>query len=134
MKKISTNILAVLALLFILTACSKDYTPPVTPYTTLPGKWTYIGSKASSGGPQYFVPAKNSNDYIQLNTDGTMTWTPGNVYKKYTLKDSITLTMTYADGSNYEDYYYRIRRDSLFLSPRGPVVCIEGCSDYFVKK
>lgn len=119
----------VLLAVFVL-SCSKDQlTGPVT----LTGKWIYIGSKQSSGGPQYFTPAKNNKNYLQLNADGTMVWTQADFYKKYSLKDSVTITMTYADGSNYEDYYYRIKGDSLSLGPKGPIVCIEGCSDYFVK-
>ncbi|AMR34288.1 hypothetical protein A0256_23960 [Mucilaginibacter sp. PAMC 26640] len=135
MKYLLKSSLVITVLLVLLAACSKDYSPKnKKPNASLTGKWTYIGSKQSNGGPQYFVPAKNSNDYLQLNADGSMTWTPANVYKKYTIKDSVTITMTYADGSNYEDYFFRIEGNSLSLGPKGPVICIEGCSDLFVKK
>jgi hypothetical protein len=48
-----------------------------------------------------------------------MEWTTGNEYKKYTLTDSVTITMTHADGSNYQSYYYKIKGDSLGISPIG---------------
>lgn len=114
----------------IALACTKQ---GAAPNASLTGKWKYTGGMMSSGGPQYFVPATKSTDYLQLNTDGTMDWTTSTEYKKYTLKDSVTLVMTHADGSNYQNYYYHIKGDSLSIGPNGPVYCFEGCSFKFVK-
>ncbi|MDB5135729.1 MAG: hypothetical protein JWP37_2332 [Mucilaginibacter sp.] len=111
-------------------ACKKD--SGAKGNTTLQGKWKVIGSMISSGGPMYFVP-DNGNHYAQFNTDGTITGSafPDEVY--YKIKDSITITMTKADKITYEDYYYKIKQDSLTLGPAGPIVCIEGCSIKLIK-
>jgi hypothetical protein len=133
MKIIVKTLSLVLIMLFCVGACKKDNT--IKGNTALAGKWLYAGSMISSGGPQYWVKptASNSKDYLELKSDGTMSWTGNNDFKKYTLIDSVTINMHNSDSSKYENFYYRIKGDSLALSPRGPIVCIEGCSEHFVK-
>jgi hypothetical protein len=133
MKTIIKTLSMVLIGVFFVSACKKDNT--IKGNATLTGKWLYAGSMMSSGGPQYWVKptASNSKDYMELKSDGTMSWTGNNDFKKYTLIDSVTINMHNPDSSKYENFNYRIKGDSLALSPRGPVLCIEGCSTHFVK-
>lgn len=100
---------------------------------TLTGKWKLAGSMVSAGGPMYYVPAANKNSYIQFNADYTLV---GNVFADYNyfkIKDSVTVTLTKADKTSFENYRYSFRNDTLVMSPSGPLFCIEGCSDLFVR-
>jgi hypothetical protein len=129
--KTTAKILSALFIIGIIVAgCTKQ---GATPNASLTGKWRFVGSRQSSGGPTYWVPATSSNNYLELRANGTMEWTVGDEYKKYVLTDSVTLTMTHADGSNYQNYYYKIKGDSLGISPIEPIRCYEGCSEHFVK-
>jgi hypothetical protein len=116
-----TKVLLGLLIMGLIAACTNKQ--GAVPNASLTGKWKYTGSRQSNAGPQYWVPATNSSDYLQLNANGTMQWTPGNEYKKYTLTDSVTVTMMHADGSNYQNYYYKIKGDLLSISPSGPIMC-----------
>lgn len=100
--------------------------------TTLAGRWLEIGGYISSGGPQYWVKATGKN-YLQFNASGTMQWDENKDFVTYSVKDSITLKMNNADDTTYEDFFYRIRHDTLMISPRAPYECIEGCSTVFIK-
>ncbi|RWY47965.1 hypothetical protein [Mucilaginibacter gilvus] len=135
MKTIIKISFALFAIAVIAVACTNKQ--GAVPNASLTGKWRYIGSRMSSGGPQYFVPATNSNGYLQLNADASMYWKlPDNStgsYVKYTVLDSVKLKLSSADGKEYEDYYYKIKGDSLSLGMAGPIVCYEGCSEHFVK-
>ncbi|MEO7214877.1 hypothetical protein [Mucilaginibacter sp.] len=131
MRTVAKISFVIFAIAIIAVGCTNKQ--GATPNASLVGKWRYVGSRMSNGGPQYWAPATNNNNYLQLSVNGTMEWTPGNEYKKYSLKDSVTLTMTHADGSNYQNYYYRIKGDSLGISPIEPIRCYEGCSEHFVK-
>lgn len=99
----------------------------------LQGKWKVIGNMISAGGPMYFVP-DNGNDYIEFNTNGVMDGPafPGFTY--FAVKDSVTLYMTKTDKTTYENYYFTIKTDTLTLSPKGPLVCVEGCAVKLVKE
>ncbi|WPU93264.1 hypothetical protein SNE25_28490 [Mucilaginibacter sabulilitoris] len=114
-----------------ISACKKDNKTKAD--TTLTGKWKLVRNKISSGGPMYWVKATNVS-YALFNTDGTLDGTAFNDFKFYTLKDSVTLTLNKADKTEYEDYRYNIKGDSLTMSPLGPVICIEGCAMQFIKE
>lgn len=130
MKTIVKTLSLVLITLFCISACKKDNT--IKGNTTLTGKWLYAGGTLSDGWKTYFVKA-TTYSFVEFKNDGTLGGTAFNDYKNYTIKDSTIIKMTKADTTQYENYYYRIKGDSLFLSPRGPIICIEGCSDHFVK-
>jgi hypothetical protein len=131
-----TFLLLVTCILFA-SACNKMGIPPKTTSfktaATLPGKWKLIGTMLSAGGPEYFVP-DNNKDYVTFNTDGTLGGTAFSGFKFYTVKDTVTINMTQADMITYENYYYKIKGDSLSLSPAGPSICIEGCEVKLVKE
>lgn len=114
-----------------ISACKKNNLTPGN--TTLPGNWKVIGNWISSGGPMYFVPS-TKNDHVQFNTDGSMSGTAFPDFKLYAIKDSITVKMTSADRTKYEDYYYKIKGDTLTLGMAGPMICIEGCAVELVKE
>jgi len=105
----------------------------VTATATLPGKWKVVGNMISSGGPMYFVAASGT-DYVSFNTDGTLVGSAFPDYKLYTIKDTVTLKMTSADETTYENYFYKIKHDTLTLGLAGPNICIEGCAVVLVKQ
>jgi hypothetical protein len=86
----------------------------------------------SSGGPMYWVKATNTT-YAQFNTNGTLSGTAFADFNQYVIKDSVTIMLTKADKTQYENYRYKIKGDSLTMSPNGPVYCIEGCAMQFIK-
>jgi hypothetical protein len=130
-----------LSIFTILTiaACKKADLIAITKKTsivsnaTLPGKWKVAGNWMSSGGPMYFVPA-TGDDHVQFNSDGTMTGSAFSDFKLYTVKDSVTIKMTSADQAKYENYFYKIKGDTLTLGMAGPIICIEGCAVTLVKE
>ena len=120
-----------LAIIIHLTACKKDNSETIT---SLTGKWIMIGNYISAGGPQYYVPVNDYSSYVIFNTDGSVGGTAFGTFTQYSLKDSVTIYMVTADKSKYENYRYRIRHDTLTMSPAGPTFCIEGCSTLFIKQ
>lgn len=80
----------------------------------------------------YFVPS-TKNDHVQFNANGTMSGSAFPDFKLYTFKDSVTIKMTSADRTRYEDYIYKIKDDTLTLGLAGPTICIEGCAVELVK-
>ncbi|MDB5288089.1 MAG: hypothetical protein JWR05_3038 [Mucilaginibacter sp.] len=130
MKTIVKTLSLVLITLFCVGACKKDNT--IKGNTTLTGKWLCTGGTVSDGWKSYFVKA-TTYYFVEFKNDGTLGGTAFNDYKNYTIKDSTTIKMTKADTTQYEDYYYSIKGDSLVVSPRGPIICFEGCSEHFVK-
>jgi hypothetical protein len=129
MKYLITTLLV--AIIIQISACKKNNDVKVADQN-LTGKWQLSRNLLSSGGPTYWVKATNV-DYALFNTNGTLGGTAFGDFKRYTVKDSVTLTLTNADKTQYENYRYRIKGDSLTMAPAGPVVCIEGCAVQFVK-
>jgi hypothetical protein len=82
MKTTIKTLSIILIAVFGVSACKKDST--IKGNATLTGKWLYVGSMISSGGPQYWVKptASNSKDYLEFKSDGTMNWTSNNDFKK----------------------------------------------------
>lgn len=123
-----------IALVFLLmfAACKKDGENVVN--TSLIGKWKVIGNYVSSAGPMYYVPAtKPDYDYATFTISGAVGGTVFTGLKNYTLKDSTTITMTKDDRVTYQNYHYKINKDTLKMSPNGPMYCVEGCVIVFVK-
>ncbi|MBK0380578.1 hypothetical protein [Mucilaginibacter segetis] len=136
MKPLTRIFTAMLITIAVMTSCQKDKlktTGVSVNNTSLTGRWRVTGQMISSGGPMYWVPATNNNEFLQLMENGAMTWTSTPDYTMYMLKDSTTLTMTNAANTKYENYIYKIKGDTLSLGAAGPVICIEGCSIQFVK-
>ena len=131
MKNTSKILTLVSILVLCVFACTKDNS--FKGDTSLTGKWKVVGNVVSNGGPTYFVKATNYT-FVEFKTDKTLGGTSFGDFKNYRLKDSITLHLTKTDTTVYQNYYYKIKGDSLFVSPRDPARCIEGCSTYFVKE
>ena len=81
----------------------------------------------------YFVPA-DGKDYVVFGADGNLSGPAFPDFKFYTVTDKATINMTKADKSVYQNYYYRIKNDTLSMSPSGPSICIEGCAIELVKE
>jgi hypothetical protein len=127
MKNLIKYCLAAFAIFFI-SSCKKDSSD-----NSLTGKWKQTEYYISIGGPgSWKAVDKKSNNYIQINIDGTLAGNSYLDYKTYIIKNSTIITFYKADGT-YEDFYYTITNKGLTLSPAGPVVCIEGCSDRYIK-
>lgn len=110
--------------------CKKENTSAAS--ESLNGKWKIARRFISTGGPGQWVEA-NSNDYIIFNSNGKVSGTVYPQFTRYVLKDSVTMTLKNADNSQYENYKYKIKDSLLNMSPAGPIMCTEGCTDQFVK-
>jgi hypothetical protein len=119
------------AMIIEVSACKKN-NHEVIANTTLTGKWKLARNKISSGGPMYWVKAANTTNVL-FNNDSTLGGTTFPDFKQYTIKDSVTLTLTDDDKTQYQNYRYEIKGDSLNMSPSGPIICIEGCIMQFIK-
>jgi hypothetical protein len=129
MMKIFTKILAI-AMVVLIFACNKDNVTSLA----LVGKWKATESLVSAGGPAYWVaaPAKTNYDYIQFDQDGKLEGSAIGDYVKYAVKDSVTVVFSKRDNT-IENYRYTIINGVLTMTPIGPVYCIEGCGDRYVK-
>lgn len=121
--------IAATCMLLLLNACKKDKSDR---NTLVNGKWMQIGNYISNGGPLDYVAAKGTPKYAEFNA-GVVSGTAFPDYKQYTVKDNATITLTSADKTKYENYQYKLREDTLTMSPIGPEVCMEGCAVVFVK-
>lgn len=117
-----------LPVIIFISSCKKDSTD-----NSLIGLWRQTEYYISIGGPgSWKAVDKNSYNYLQIKKDGTLAGNNYSDYKTYLIKSSTIITFYKADGT-YEDYYYTITDKGLTLSPAGPIVCIEGCSDRYAK-
>lgn len=128
MKNTSFALLLILCLPFV--SCTKSLIDPLK----LQGKWKITASYISIGPPGKWTPTptKKNYDYVQFNENGSLEGTLFTDYKTYLVKDSTTLTFFKIDKT-IENYSYILKDGTLTLSPAGPVYCIEGCADRFVK-
>lgn len=118
--------------LLFAAACKKGDGEVVN--TLLIGKWKVIGNYLSAGGPMYYVPYIQPDPaYATFAISGAVGGTVFTDMKTYTLKDSTTITMTKDDKVTYQNFYYKINKDTLRMSPNGPKYCFEGCAIILVK-
>jgi len=117
----------IIALVAVIAACKKEGKGP----TTLAGKWKLDANLISIGGPPYWVK-ENSQPalYVQFNNNGSVNSNIFQEYPSYQIKDSVTVTLL--SPSNSIHFRYRLRKDSLYLSP-ADVLCIEGCAMRFLR-
>ena len=114
--------------LFILSSCKKDEN--VLRDANLIGKWKIVANKVGIAGPGEWINVpKDSNQQIEFKANGGLA---GNTrfsddYATYTIKDSITFTLTKKNSNIIQNYRYRIKRDTLTMEPAGPIFCFEGC-------
>lgn len=119
-----------LALCFLSFSCTKSSVNPLK----LQGKWRITASFVSTGAPGQWisVPQKKNYDYVQFDENSTLEGTIFTDYKTYSVKDSTTLTFIKTDQT-IENYSYLLKDGTLILSPVGPIHCIEGCAQRFIK-
>src|SRR4051812_33152701 len=104
MKNLSKLLALAIITTMVISACTKDGIKQVGD-TTLTGKWLFTGSMQSSGGPQYWVKANNNTTFLELKSNGTLTWTGVNDYNRYVVNDSLKLTMSNsADTTKHETF------------------------------
>src|SRR6478609_2736723 len=105
MKHLTASFIVLFAL--HLCSCQKESLTArkKIPDASLFGDWKLAGNYISSGGPQYFVPAKVSSK-ATFNTDGRLTGTSFPTYNRYTFVDSATIKLTGA-GTDYTTYLYK---------------------------
>lgn len=128
--------LFVITIMVLASACYKagsGYGPNNGKHALI-GKWRVTANLIGIGGPGTWtnVPFKADYDYAQFKDNLTIGGTAFPDYLTYVFKDSVTVTMTKADRSSYENYRYTIKGDTLVMSPAGPLYCIEGCAVKFV--
>lgn len=136
MKKL-TLFLAV-AICAFFAACKKNDTVKLN--TPLTGTWKLASRFISPGslGSWNDVPQGEVPTYITFSGNGTLTSTLSTStlfgeYANYAIKDSVTLKLTKNNSNDFQDFGYQIRKDTLEMSPAGPIMCIEGCAVRFIK-
>jgi hypothetical protein len=116
-----------------ITSCERT---DVDPDSNLIGNWKAVSHYMSSGGPGEWhdLPA-DSKRYLEFKTDGTLNGNDlASEYATYVVKDSVTLTLTKKNSDVIQNYRYKIEGRYLYLSPAGPIYCIEGCSTKYFKR
>jgi len=119
-----------IAIVLAATACHKD---DATVFN-LNGKWKLTEALNDPGdGSGKFRPVvqKTEYDFVQFNTNGTLNSSIFSDYVRYSVKDS-TVTLYKSDNS-LQHYSYKFHDGVLDMSPAGPLYCIEGCAQRFVK-
>ncbi|WP_222539274.1 hypothetical protein [Pedobacter polysacchareus] len=118
--------------LFFVISCSKDKSvnkPNLDP--ALSGNWKLIETLADPGdgsGKWRPVDSNAPIENILFKKDGKLEWSRDKAFKIYTKSDSTSLSFVKKDTSVW-NYYYKIKNDTLILSPP----CIEGCGFKYVK-
>ncbi|PTQ95580.1 hypothetical protein C8P68_10585 [Mucilaginibacter yixingensis] len=126
MKKIY-GLLALTAVL--ASACKKEDTNGGN--AQLQGRWKSTQVYLGTGGPTDWQNVQTVTD-VTFGSNGQVSGNAFAEYVNYTLKDSITITFKKADGGS-QDYYYKIKHDTLQMSPGAPMFCYEGCGIRFKK-
>lgn len=131
-KSLKILSLITLAFLFLLGSCDKENAN--LDRKSLSGKWILTESLADIGngkGTWKAVPKKDVK-HVEFKADGALSGDAFPDYISYTIKDSVTISMTHKNQS-IQNYTYRFEDDKLSMSPAGPMICIEGCGSRFEK-
>ena len=128
MKNLTYSLLAVAIL--AIGACKKGENGPVN---TLSGRWNLIATYISTGAPGVWIAAGNqTHQYVQFNNDGKLLGNAFSDYATYAIKDTAAVVFSKKDNT-IQNYRYAIKKDTLVLSPAGPIFCIEGCALKFTR-
>jgi len=100
---------------------------------SLIGKWRVNAYYLSDGGPGYWTNAEE-NQYVEFYNNGTLGGNAFTGYLTFAIKDNVTLFMKKNNDTTKYNYSYRIKHDTLTMSPTGPIICIEGCAVRFIKE
>ena len=128
--KASVPFLSVI-LSIVFFSCEKSETTRSTPLT---GKWKlfYHFHGIGIGGPIIYKQADPETPvFLDIKSDGKLSYTNTN-YTALSIKDSITVTFI-GNNKDRSNFGYSIKGDTLTLSPRGSIMCIEGCGQRFLK-
>jgi len=116
-----------LILVFIilsLTACEKSGTE-----TSLTGKWKLTETLADPGdGSGKWVSVKNSDSYLQINADGTISGNNFTNFKQYRVIDNQQIEFIYQNGTP-TILSYKLSGNSLEISGG----CFEACGSRYKK-
>jgi hypothetical protein len=124
MKPLFKILSLAMLVLIIVSACKKDSPNTANP---LAGNWKLVRTKAGIGpAPTNWTPA---NGTAIFKSTGAIAGSLFEGYSKYTLTDSISITVT-GNGVQELNFFYQIKGDSLNMGNRA---CIEGCAMQFVK-
>lgn len=116
--------------LLLFSACDKENAE--LDNSSLPGKWKLSETWASSGsGKEDWKPTK-SQVVVEFKTDGSLAGNAFSDYVHYVVKESGKVVFTKADKSE-QNYSYELKDGKLTMYPDGPIYCIEGCGDRYVK-
>ena len=118
-----------IVLLFLFAACDKETLE--LDQDSIPGKWKLRESYSSDGGPGKWEQSKKDL-VVEFKTDGTLAGNVFQEYVSYTIQDTKTIVFLKADKTE-QNYGYELKDGILTMSPAGPIMCIEGCADRFVK-
>lgn len=118
-----------IVLLFLFAACDKETVE--LDQDSIPGKWKLRESYSSNGGPGKWEQSKKDL-VVEFKTDGTLAGNVFQEYVSYSIQDTKTIVFLKADKTE-QNYAYELKDGILTMSPAGPIMCIEGCADRFVK-
>lgn len=118
-----------IVLLFLFTACDKETVE--LDQDSIAGKWKLRESYLSEGGAGKWEQSKK-DVVVEFKTDGSLAGNAFQSYVSYSIKDTKTIVFSKADKTE-QNYAYELKDGVLTMSPSGPIMCIEGCADRFVK-
>lgn len=127
--KNAIKLLSIVLMLFFA-ACDKEDTK--LDRNTLPGKWKLSESWASGGSGKVDWKPVKKQVVVEFKEDGSLAGNAFEGYVSYVIKDSETLVLLKADKTE-QKYTYSLADGKLTMSPAGPIYCIEGCGDRYIK-
>jgi len=116
-------------LLVLTLSCKKDSNSN----NAIIGKWRFVGSYQSTGGPETFSPAANNqaNDYVRFGSGGKIESDYFLGTASYSLSGTNGLTINFVNPVNTGQYIFSINSDTFKIGSNG---CIEGCDVVFVRE
>lgn len=103
---------------------------------SLAGRWKVIESRVGDGSlGEWQKQPKENERQVTFKSNGTLAGNLFERYGKYIITDSTTIKLT-EKGNEVEQFYgYKINAEGVLeLWPKGPIVCIEGCSIRLIKQ
>lgn len=127
------TLISTITIIAFFAACKKDTTNAVN--APLTGNWKLVANYISTGSPgQWHDATGQAPAYVNFNNNGTITGNQYADYTRYAVKDSVTLVFTKKNSGDMQNFRYQIRKDTLEMSPAGPIFCTEGCAVRFIKQ
>ncbi len=122
-----------LTLISVLTlSCEQEDDPERLDKSALVGKWRLSETLADPGDGSGRWRPVDGEVFAEFKQDGNLGGTAFGDLNHYVIKDSVTITFLKANKKEQE-FWYKIKDDTLTMSPTWPSQCIEGCGIRFVK-